>query len=246
MRQHLRVAFRAFGARDDRPFGEGLAKLGMVGRAVIALAVIFPDEFPIGLFDNGALISDLRAAEPMRSEVRLHLLAERGEIHRSLRKADEDIAGHAFAGDRLQAEPGLVETLRHLAGEQQAPVKIVAPLVIGADEPHGCAFVGRAHAAPAVAASVVEGADFSLEIAHDHDRIVADLQREEGSRVRKLAIMSREQPVPAPDQLQVEPEEIGVGIEGLREAEAVAAPPHEPKHFVARIHVCRRQKELNW
>ena len=103
------------------------------------------------------------------------------EIGRRLGKADEQISGDALAGDGFQPIGRLVETLGDLASEQKAPVKIVTPLVIGADEPHGRALLGRADPAAAMPAGVVKRADRSLEIADQDHRIVADLHGHEGA-----------------------------------------------------------------
>ena len=60
------------------------------------------------------------------------------------------------------------------------------------DEAHRGAFVGGAHPAPAVTASVMEGSDASFEIAHHDHRVVADLKSEEGPRVCNLAVVTDE------------------------------------------------------
>jgi hypothetical protein len=167
----------------------------------------------------------------------LHQPVEGREVLGLVREADKDGAGDALTGDRLQAELGLVEAISHLPGEEQPAVQVVAPLMIGAHKPHGGAFVGGAHPASAMAAGVVEGADPTLKIAHHHHRIVADLQCEEASGIWKFAIVSREEPVPAPDQLEVESKEGRVNVKGSRKAEAISTASYQPQHFVSRIHV---------
>ena len=146
------------------------------------------------------------------------------EVGRRLGKTDEQVSGDALAGDGFEPIGRLVETLGDLASEQEAPVKIVAPLVIGADEPHGRALLGRADPAAAVPAGVVKRADRSFKIADQDNRIVADLHGHEGAG-RELAIVPDEQPVPVPDQLHVEAEVVRVDVERLRQGEALAAAP---------------------
>ncbi len=208
----------------------------MVGRAVIALAVVLPDELPVALLNGGALMGDLGLGEAMGREIGLHDLPERREIGRRLRKADEEISGDALAGDRLQSVGRPVETLRHLASEQEAPVEVVAPLVIGADEAHRRTFVDRANPAAAMPAGVVESPDLALEVAHHEDRIVADLHGEEGARFVELAVVPDEQPLPVPDHLHVEAEVVGVDVERLRQSEAFAPALEPSSHVVARVH----------
>jgi hypothetical protein len=124
-----------------------------------------------------------------------------------LGQADEDVAADAFASDRLQAELALVEIRRPSGGRTAAAVELVGPLVIGADELCRRAFLGVADAAAAMAAGIVEGVDLALLVAHQHDRIVADLHGDVAARLRQLAIMADEQPVAIPDQLHVELED---------------------------------------
>ena len=234
--QDLRTLLRALDSGRSRRFREGLAELGMVSRAVVTLAVVLPDELPVASLDDRALMRHLRLAEAVRREIRLHRPAERCEIRGRLCKADEEVSGHALAGDRLESIGRLIETLGHLASEQEAPVKIVAPLVIGADEPHGCALLGGADPAAAMPAGVVESADRSFKIAHQDHRIFADLYGEEGAGLVELAVVPDEQPVSVPDHLHVEPEVAGVDVEGLRQGETCAAALEPSQHVVSRVH----------
>ncbi len=209
----------------------------MVAGAVVALAVVLPDELPVPFLDDGALMRDLRLAQPVRQQIGLDHRAHRREIGRLACQADENIAADGFAGDRLQTELALVEALGHLAREQQPAVEFVGPLVIGADKLGGGALVGVADATAAMPAGIVEGVDLALLVAHQHDGIIADLHGHEAAGLWQLALMAGEQPVAIPDQLHVELEVVGVGVEGLLEREALAAAFQPLHHVVARIHV---------
>jgi len=115
----------------------------------------------------------------------------------------------------LQAIGGLVDSFCDLPVEKELPVEAVTPLVVGANEPDGRPAVGGADPAAAMTAGIVERADFSVEIADQHDAMVADLDREEGARLVELAIVSDEQPVPAPDRFHFGSEDAGIEIERL-------------------------------
>ena len=54
----------------------------MVGRAVIALAVVLPHQLPIGLLDDGRLEGDLRLMQLVRKKIRLEVLPHRLEVRR--------------------------------------------------------------------------------------------------------------------------------------------------------------------
>ena len=71
------------------------------------------------------------------------------------------------------------------------------------------ASICRTHAAAAMPTGVVEGTDFTVTAAHDNDRVVANLDREETARLADFAVMADEQPVAIPDQFHVQLVEIG-------------------------------------
>ena len=50
-----------------RRLGEGAAQLGMVGRAMVAFAVVLPDELPVAVLDDRALERDLGFADVVRA-----------------------------------------------------------------------------------------------------------------------------------------------------------------------------------
>src|SRR5690606_1179230 len=66
---------------------------------------------------------------------------------------------------------------------------------------------------------------------------VADLKREIAAGFGKLAIMADKQPVPIPDHLHIKPEEVRIGIKGLRQAEARSPVADHRQHLRLRIHV---------
>lgn len=213
---------------------------------MIALAVVFPDELPVAFFDDRRFECDLRLAQPVRQKIGFDHGAHRREVGRILCQTNEDVAADDFAGDRLQSELALVEAVRHLAREQQPPVELVSPLMVGTDQLGGGALVGVAHAAAAMPAGVVESVDPSLLVADQHHRIIADLNGDVATWFRQLAIMADEQPVTIPDQLHVELEIVGIGVKGLLKRVARLAALQEPQHVVARIHVLSSHQGLNW
>ena len=102
-------------------------------------------------------MGDLGFAQTVRQEIGLDRSRATGaKSVGSVGQADEDVAADAFAGDRLQAELGLVEILAHLAGKQQRAVEIIGPLVIGADELGRTRPCLAADARAAMAAGIVQ------------------------------------------------------------------------------------------
>ena len=76
-------------------------------------------------------------------------------------RRSKDHAG-SLAGDRLQPVVGWLEVRPHVPGVEQPAVKLVGPLMVGADELRGLASERGADPAAAVAAGVVEGADLPV------------------------------------------------------------------------------------
>ncbi|MNZ86934.1 hypothetical protein D3C78_1057790 [compost metagenome] len=208
----------------------------MVGGAVVALAVVFPDELPIALFDDRAFMRDLRFPDAVRSHVALDFLAHGLEIRRLIGKADEDVTGDGFAGDRLQAEIALVELFTHVTCEEQLAVEIVGPLVVRTDKARRLALLRGADAGAAVATGIVEGADLPIATANDDDGIGADLNGEIAAGLLHFAIMADKQPVAIPDRFHIQLEIIRVRVEGLFQAEAFAAVFQLAQYGITQFH----------
>ena len=106
----------------------------MVPRAVIAFAVVFPDELPVAVFNDRALEGDLGVADLVRRQVPFRLRPEGLEAWCNGRHAHEDVTADAFAVDGLEPKLGLVDRRVHVAGADQSSREIVRPLMIGTYE----------------------------------------------------------------------------------------------------------------
>ncbi len=137
VRQHFGGAIGPSTPGRARRFGEGHAKLGMVRRAMVALAIVLPDELPVRLARQSCSRARPLLRKPVRREIGRHHAAKRREIGRRIGQGRQRGSPGALASDGFKSVSGLVETLGHLAGEQEPAVEIVAPLVIGADEADG-------------------------------------------------------------------------------------------------------------
>ena len=220
------VLERLAGARvgDVVPLQQGVEQLRVRTVAVVALAVVLDHQLPVGLLAHGALHRDLGVLHV----VRLHVVSQgREELvdgRRIVRQADEDEAAGGLAVHRLEVVVGQLEAFTHLgAGEQQAAVQLVGPLVVGAHQFGDLALVADAQARTAMAADVVEGMDLTFGAADDDDRVVADLHGEEVALGRNLAGHAGDQPLLVEDLLHVDLEQAFVVVEGLRQREAVVA-----------------------
>src|SRR5690606_14100005 len=121
---------------------------------------------------------------------------------RVVRQADEDEAAGGLAVDRLEAVIGQVEAFAHFgAGEQQAAVQFVGPLVVRAHQLGDLALVADAQARATVTADVVEGMDLTFGAADDDDRVVTDLYGDEVALGRNLAGHAGDQPFLVEDLL---------------------------------------------
>ena len=106
---------------DGRRFRIGAAEFRMIGSAVVALAIVFPDELPVALLDDRALEGDLGLAQIDAASCRARSCrGPAGNPDRFFGEADEDVAADAFAMDRLQAVLALVEILAPSGGRKAA------------------------------------------------------------------------------------------------------------------------------
>ena len=162
----------------------------MVHRAVIALAVILPNQFPVSLLDDCGFEGHPRISQTMRREIELELLAGWCEVRRLGAEANEDISANGLAMDAPQAKLRSIEPGSHLARSKQASVKLVGPLMIRAHELHGRAPRVGAYPGTAMPAAVDERPDNAIGRAHEQDWVGTDLQRQIAAGLGQLNRMA--------------------------------------------------------
>ncbi|MNZ62646.1 hypothetical protein D3C78_807740 [compost metagenome] len=224
------VLERLVGARvgDVVPLQEGFQQFRVRTAAVVALAVVFQHQLPVGLFHQGGLHRHLGVLHV----VGFHVVGQGGEEvidgWRVLGQADEDVATGGLHVHRLEPVLLHVEVGAHLGtGEQQAPVQLVGPLVVMADQLGDLALVAGAQAGTAMAADVVEGMHLAFGTAHHQDRVLADLQGDEVALGRDFAGHPGDQPFLLENFFHVDLEQALVAIERLWQREgSLAALQH--------------------
>jgi len=203
--------------------GGGIVFL-VVGRAVVALAVVLEDDLPVRLDHVVDLVRDLGP----RNGVRRHLAADGGqrlrEVRRIVGQRDEEQSCRVLERDRLQAEFAPVNAELLLAVENQRPVQLVGPAVIGADHAVAIAVFLAAQDRSAVATHIVEGADDAVAAAHDQHLGVTDLPGQEVAGLGHLEAVADENPVPVENPLQIGLEHRRVGVERPGQRPPVAVP----------------------
>ena len=134
----MRLDLQVIGNAIDSGYGRLLrvrpAQFRMVRRAMVALAVVFPDELPIAVLNDRAFEGDFGVRDLVRRQISLRLGSEGFETRRNRRDADKDIAGNAFAMDGLEPELRLIDRALHVTRADQSSVQIVGPLMIGTYE----------------------------------------------------------------------------------------------------------------
>src|SRR5580658_6778181 len=102
----------------------------MVRRAVIALAVVLPDQLPIAVLDDRALEGDPGVDKLVRRKILFDLGPEWLETRRDRRDANKDVSADAFAVRGLEAELRPIKPDVRLTRADQAAVQVVDPLMI--------------------------------------------------------------------------------------------------------------------
>ncbi|MNF58121.1 hypothetical protein D3C84_396690 [compost metagenome] len=200
------------------PFQQGIEQLRVRTVAVVALAVVLQDQLPVGLLHQGGLHRHLGVLHV----VGLHVMGQGSEEvvnrRRSFGQGDEDVAACGFALHRLEAVVLHIEVGAHLgAGEQEAAVDLVGPLMVRANQLGHLALVAGTQTRTAVAADVVEGMYHTFGAANDNDRVIADLQGQVVALGRDLAGHAGDQPFLVEDFLHVDLEQALVAVKGLRQ-----------------------------
>ncbi len=181
----------------------GLDVLRMVAVAVVALAVVFPYEFPVGMDDVADRLGHLGAVATLRPKHWLRQFPRRAEVTWLLGQVHENKAAQVLERHRREAKRTGVDPILHAAARQQLAVLAVDPLVVRADQlAHRAAWL-TAKKRAAMSTDVVKGPHLAV-VAPDHQqRVGADVQGEEISGPGYLAIVPNEQPAPTPNPLEV-------------------------------------------
>ena len=160
----------------------GLDVLRVVDVAVVALAVVLPDQLPVGLDLVVDLLCDLRPREALRAQDGGQCApGERRRLGRRARRRS------ALRRSRNAPAAGKTPPCRCSCMPRQkvsAPLGVVGPLVVGADHALARAAPGRDELRAAVAADVVERAHRAVLAADHDDRVGVDLERQPVAGVR--------------------------------------------------------------
>ena len=201
---------------DVIPLQQRFQQLGVRGVAVVALAVVFQHQFPIGFLHQGGLDRHLGVLHV----VGFHVVVQRGEElvdgRWVLGQADKHVAAGGFNVHRFEAVLRHVETCTHFsAREQQSPVQFIGPLVVMAHQFGDFAFGRGAQPRAAMATYVMKRMHLPLCPANHDDRVVAHLQGHEVALGGYLAGHACNQPLLLEDFLQVDGEQPFVVVERL-------------------------------
>src|SRR5580700_3148810 len=128
----------------------------MIRFAMIALAIVFPDQLPIGLLDDGRLKGDFRLMHFMRQKVRLEVISNRRKVRRRRRETNPNVARDTRAVHRFQAVLRFIEVTAHVARRDQAAIVRVGPLMIRTYKSRRRAVRRRTDSRPAMPASIME------------------------------------------------------------------------------------------
>ena len=188
-----------------RSYGVSLLSWGWMPGAVVALAVVLGDEFPVRVDLVGDLVGDPERPEVEPPEMRDEIAQPRRRARRRLRvEADEDepLPGRQ-SWTATRPKPSKLKSSRSSVcfARMSLPVEVVDPGVVRALEPDGRAARLLDDGRAAMPADVVERAQDVVPSADDHEWLVVD--RGPGSRcpgAPRVLLASDHHPV-APEPL---------------------------------------------
>ena len=181
----------------------GLDVLRVVQVAVITLAVVFPDEFPVGAHGVVDRLGNLCAIDALRLKHRLQLLACRVKIDRAIIEIHENESAQILRRHRQQAKRVAVQLLVHTPAGQQFAVPAVDPLVVGADELPCRAARLAAEQRAAMTADVVKSPHDAVLPPDDDQRVGAHVKGEVIPGAGDLAVMPGKEPALPPHPVKV-------------------------------------------
>lgn len=222
------VLVHLLGTEPEAVGEERHGQLGMVGPAMVALAVVLHRELPVARLDDVLLEGDLGLAHVVGGDIRPEASGHLVEIgRRFFGEADEQQAFERADVDRLQAVAASSEIGAHILGMDQVAGQVVGPGMVAADEVADGRLLVVDEPRATMAADVVEGADLVVVVADDGDRGPADIDDHDVAGLRHVGLDADIDPVPAEDGFHVGLEDLGAEIEGGRKGVAAAALAQE-------------------
>ena len=194
---------------------------------MVAFARVLHHELPVAAFDQSVLVGDFRIRQSVGRQHWFEVGLEIGEVGWCVGEAHVDAARDRLDMDGSQGVAAHVEIRRHVARRQEFALQAVHPLMVGADQPRLSSDAGGADLRAAMPARVMESAQHAVRASHQHHGRASHQERQGAPRLPDLDLEPGEKPAPLEDGLQVEGERIGVVVEGLREAVAGPARPHQ-------------------
>src|SRR6185437_14891376 len=149
-------------------------------------------------------------------------------------EADIERAGDGLDVDRLERDPGGIETLMHPPGMDQLAGQVVGPLMIGAGEAGALAALLLADLEAAMPAGIEEGAQRAGAVAQDDDRAASDRQGEELSWPLDLALEAGEEPPSVEDRIEIDIVEGGIAVKPPGQRILAFAGLQQVQHLGAR------------
>ena len=210
-------------------FQQRHSQFWVIGRTVIALAVVLHGQLPVAVLDNVFLEGDLGVGDVMRRDVVLdrgaHVVKTRG---RGFRQAYEQQSGQALDVHRLEAEAAALEVVTHVLVVHQFAAQVVGPLVIGAHQVGDHAAPLRPQPRASMSADVVKRAHRHVIITYDDDRVAADVDREQVAGLGNLRFDAHEDPMTPEDQAQIALVDLRAQVERRRKAMPRPATGNQP------------------
>ena len=177
--------------------------LRVVEIAVVALSVVFPDKFPVGVDGVVDRLGHLGAVATLRPKHRFDQCPRGTEVVRPLGQVHKNKAAQVFDGHGRQAKRPGVQPVLHATARQQPAILAVDPLVIRADQlPRRAAWLVAEQRAT-MAADVVKGPHLTVVTADHEQRVGTYVKGNVVSRFRDLTIVTHEQPALAPNPIKI-------------------------------------------
>ena len=162
--------------KSEIEIDEGDAQFRMIGRTMVALAIVLQCQLPVALLHDIGLVRDLGVADVIGRQPLLHRFHEALHVGRRVaRKADIDQPADRNEIDRLEVAAGPVEVDPRVRCMDQLAGQLVSPLMVGADELRDYRGAGVKDARSTVTADIMEDTQLIIIVTQKNDAVSTDV-----------------------------------------------------------------------
>ena len=186
--------------------------LRVIDVAVVAFAVVFPNEFPVG---GDFVIDNLRLGHSLRRENRSHHCPCGREVRRFFRETHEEHPLQILQVRGQQIEFVVIDFV-HPAARGECAIAFVRPLMIRTNQPPRLAAVRATDKRAPMSANIMQCANDAIVTTNNYQRITPNRNRKKFPRFNNLTRVPYKHPLPPKNPFHIRHVHRSVRVKFLR------------------------------